>query len=65
MLNYVKNEYIMELQNKSFYLPNIFIDSNIREQLKWKVDKILMKKVEKLKKSNSLHSKAKSIRLNE
>lgn len=43
ILNYIKNQYIIELQNSSnLYIPKLYRDSKIREQLKHNVDKILL-----------------------
>lgn len=45
VLNYVKNEYIIELQNNNrIYIPKVYKDSKLRESLKANVDKILLEK---------------------
>ena len=44
-MNYIKNEFISELQNnKRIYLPNLYTNINLREKLKKNVDASLLQK---------------------
>lgn len=46
VLNYVKNQYIIELQNNpKAYLPKLYRDAKVRDKLKETVDKILLKDI--------------------
>lgn len=44
-MNYIKNEFISELQNnKGIYLPNLYTNISLREKLKKNVDASLLQK---------------------